>query len=240
MLVISLKARSCRQERCPYCHGELGTACKACDRCHTLHHPECLAELGRCTVLGCSGSRRGRSLGSRQHRWGTRGRFGSGPSTRRSGGPLRWLGGFALLGLLLCVLTPYLIPHGRHGHGNEAAAIGGLKAITMAQTLFREGDKDMDGTLSYSPTLVQLTNTGSSKQEDLIDEVLAGGTKQGYVFAITSSSEFGWTANANPAIPGTTGDRYFGANMSGLIFFNSERPVQFSPDGSSDDPVLGR
>ena len=129
---------------------------------------------------------------------------------------------------------------GRRGPGNEGAAIGALKAVGNAQTLYREGDKDGDGTLSYAPTLVQLTNTGTRGDEDLIDEVLGAGTKQGYVFAITSSSQFGWTANANPYIPGTTGDRYFGANMTGLIYFHTERPVLFNPDGSSDDPVIGQ
>ncbi|MBL4848054.1 MAG: hypothetical protein JKY65_21265, partial [Planctomycetes bacterium] len=43
------------------------------------------------------------------------------------------------------------------GGGNEVAAIGSLKTLSMAQTLFREGDKDGNGALDYAndlPTLV--------------------------------------------------------------------------------------
>ena len=209
-LLITIRSLPSTDERCPYCHGELGSACKACAQCHTLHHPECLAELGRCTVLGCSGPRP-RVPGRRRRV----------QESRPSRSPLQWVGAFALFATLLCVVSPLfvdLLVHPRRGRGNEAAAIGGLKAVG---------------------TLVQLTNTGTRGDEDLIDEVLGAGTKQGYVFAITSSSQFGWTANANPYIPGTTGDRYFGANMTGLIYFHTERPVLFNPDGSSDDPVLG-
>ncbi len=114
-----------------------------------------------------------------------------------------------------------------------------MKAISNAQVLYREGDKDGDGTLNYAPSLAALTNTGTSGDEDLIDEVLASGTKQGYVFAITSVSQTGWTVNANPAEPGVTGDRYFGANMEGQIFFSSEGPIRWNQDGTSPDPLLG-
>jgi hypothetical protein len=106
--------------------------------------------------------------------------------------------------------------------------------------LFREGDKDCNETLDYATSLVQLTNTGSSGQEDLIDEVLAEGLEQGYEYELTTTNrEFVWYATASPKVPGTTGDRHFGANMAGLIFFNSEGPVVFQPDGSSTCPVLG-
>lgn len=153
---------------------------------------------------------------------------------------MSWLGFCALLGTLFCVLSPALMGTSLHERANEAAAIGALKAIGNAQTLYREGDKNGNSTLDYAPNLERLTNTGFTRQEDLIDEVLASGTKQGYVFAITSSSEFGWTATANPRVPGTTGDRYFGTNMEGEIFYNDERPVRFAADGSSEDEVLGR
>jgi Ca-activated chloride channel family protein len=37
-------------------------------------------------------------------------------------------------------------------HGNEAAAIGALKTLNTSQTLFREGDKEGDGTLDHTTT----------------------------------------------------------------------------------------
>lgn len=122
----------------------------------------------------------------------------------------------------------------------SSAPIGGLKAIHNAQILYREGDKDGDGTRNYAPSLQALINTGTTGEEDLIDEVLASGTKQGYVYAITSVSQSGWTANANPGEPGVTGDRYSGVNMNGQVFFSLKGPVRWNPDGTSPDPELGR
>lgn len=54
---LSAQARPAARERCPYCHDELGTAGVdervECAGCRTTHHAACLAELGRCTVMGC-------------------------------------------------------------------------------------------------------------------------------------------------------------------------------------------
>jgi hypothetical protein len=118
--------------------------------------------------------------------------------------------------------------------------VHGLRAIQVAQSLYREGDKEGDGTQQFAPSLRALTNTGPSGQEDLIDEVLASGRKQGYVFAITSASRFGYTVNADPIRPGVTGDRHFGANMRGELFYSTTGPVRWNPDGTSPDSQLGR
>ena len=127
-------------------------------------------------------------------------------------------------------------------NGNEAAAIGSLKAIISAQTLYREGDRDADDTLQFAPSLVALTNTGASS-DDLIDEALASGTRAGYAFTLTvpaaPGDRFIWTCIADPTVPGTTGDRYFGSNMAGLIFFNAVVAVSFATDGTSTSPVIG-
>lgn len=233
LLAIKIQALSCAQVRCPYCHQDLGPSREACGRCCTLHHPECLAEYGRCTVLGCRGPAPLRRVRGPER--GSRAPVQVPPPWT----PLRRVvAGFALASLLavtgLCLLPDLA---SQRPYANEAAAIGGLKAIANAQTLYREGDKDGDGTLAYAPSLEALVNTGPDR-EDLIDEVLAGGTKQGYTFSIASASSLVWTATANPTVPGTTGDRYFGGNMAGMIFFSTERPVRFNSDGSSDDPTL--
>ncbi len=42
--------------RCPYCRDELDVTAPevaACDRCATVHHTDCLAEAGGCTIFGC-------------------------------------------------------------------------------------------------------------------------------------------------------------------------------------------
>lgn len=45
------------EQRCPYCHDLLQAAGEElieCPGCRTVHHGGCIAELGRCTVLGCA------------------------------------------------------------------------------------------------------------------------------------------------------------------------------------------
>ena len=103
--------------------------------------------------------------------------------------------------------------------------------------LFREGDKDQDGVLNYG-TLDQL---GSAQ---LVDSVLANGTKQGYHFSVRSGPdvELEWSASAVPAVPGTTGSRCFYVDQSGLIYYASEA-IQGPLDPQRLPPgvrVLGR
>jgi len=147
----------------------------------------------------------------------------------------------AIIAIIAAIAIPNLLSARKNG--NEAAAIGGLKAIANAQTLFREGDKNTNNTLEYAATLAALTNTGAAGTEDLIDEVLGSGTKQGYNFTMTTpgspDNQFVWTCLAQATVQGTTGDRYFGGNMAGLIFFNSVAAVSFASDGSSTNAVLG-
>ncbi len=45
---------------CPYCRTGADPAAPGaatCESCGTLHHAECFAELGRCTIFGCGGRR---------------------------------------------------------------------------------------------------------------------------------------------------------------------------------------
>lgn len=41
--------------RCPYCHDGLDGELATCEACRTIHHSDCLADAGGCTVLGCRG-----------------------------------------------------------------------------------------------------------------------------------------------------------------------------------------
>lgn len=134
-----------------------------------------------------------------------------------------------IIGLVLCVLVcpilliaaiaiPNLIEARKHG--NEAAAIGALKTITTAQSLFREGDKDDDQVFDYG-SLQELSS------QTLVDGALGGGMKQGYAFQCQpnpSDPEFQWIAVANPVKPGTTGDRYFATDQSGVVYYSLTTP----------------
>ena len=147
----------------------------------------------------------------------------------------------AIIAIIAAIAIPNLLSARKNG--NEAAAIGSLKAIVSAQTVYREGDKDTNRTNEYAATLTGLTNTGSAGTDDLIDEALASGTRQGYNFVLTvpvpPQNQFVWYCHADAVAQGTTGDRHFGSSMAGLLFFNAAQQVTFSADGSSTDPVVG-
>jgi hypothetical protein len=131
------------------------------------------------------------------------------------GRPEMFLFAVALLAVVGALLLPELAQARRAG--NETSAIGALKTIFQAESVFRETDREKDGNLDYG-MLSELTNTG------LLDAELGSGTKQGYLFQATysfSTSEYLWFAAANPEAPGRTGDRYFTANMAGVIFYTT-------------------
>ena len=140
-----------------------------------------------------------------------------------------------VFGVLLLGAGALIAPnffHPRKG-GNESAAIGALKAICNAQVLFREGDKDRDGTLQYAASLQQLVNTASG--EDLIDEVLAGGTKQGYRFSMGRPDPQQYWVKAEP-VPGSGHERYFYVDQSHTLCFSREDFI--APIVSGQLPVL--
>jgi prepilin-type N-terminal cleavage/methylation domain-containing protein len=121
----------------------------------------------------------------------------------------------AIVAIVASISIPNLLQARKNG--NEASAIGALKTISATEAIFREGDKEQDGNFDYG-MLSELNNTG------LIDTVLGTGAKQGYLFQCTYSfttSEFDWFGVANPAVPGISGDRYFAANMAGVIYYTT-------------------
>jgi prepilin-type N-terminal cleavage/methylation domain-containing protein len=125
----------------------------------------------------------------------------------------------AIIAIIAAIAIPNLIEARKHG--NEAAAVGALKTITTSQSLFREGDKENDQNFDYG-SLAELSG------QQLIDGVLGSGTKQGYFFACSygsTTSEFLWYATANPAVPGTTGDRYFATNQAGVVFYTQTATI---------------
>jgi hypothetical protein len=132
-----------------------------------------------------------------------------------------------LLVVIGIVLVPYLIPR-RRPPGYESEAIRALKTIATAQAIYREGDKEQDGNLDYG----MLSELGAPNFE-LVDSVLAKGTKGGYLFQASYSfltSDFLWFAVANPVTPGRTGDRYFCTNHAGVIFYTTGGSLALDTD----------
>jgi len=136
----------------------------------------------------------------------------------------------AIIAIIAAIAIPNLI-EARKG-SNEAAAIGALRTISTAQNIFREGDKDKNNTNEYASAMSLLGST------NLIDSVLSSGSKQGYSFSTVviagSTSLYKWTAGAQPVVPGSTGDRYFFIDESGVIRFANTAPAT-----SASNPIGG-
>lgn len=105
----------------------------------------------------------------------------------------------------------------------EHRAIGQLRTLVTAQSLFRVGDKEDDHIFDYA-TLAEL---GS---QDLIDGVLASGTKHGYTFQAAPGlcqPELRWMAVANPADT-SWGGRSFCVNQRGVVHY-AYGPIALEP-----------
>ena len=119
----------------------------------------------------------------------------------------------AIIAIIAAIAIPNLI-EARKG-SNESSAIGTLRTIGSAQHIFQANDKDKNGAFDYATSLSALASA------NLIDQVLATGTKSGYLFRIGTADAFFWEATADPQVPGKSGDRYFYVDESGAIRFST-------------------
>jgi type IV pilus assembly protein PilA len=136
--------------------------------------------------------------------------------------------GFTLIELLMVVtiialVAALAIPNmvASRKMANETSAIGSMKQILTAQTLFREADREKDGNNDYG-MLSELVAT------DLIDPILGNGTKSGYMFQAAygyTSSEFLWFGVGNPVVQQGTGDRGFAITNMGAIFYSTDNRI---------------
>ncbi len=142
--------------------------------------------------------------------------------------------GFSLIELLIVVaiiliIAAIAIPNLLRSRmaANEASAVGSLRTINTA-------------CITYATTYgtgfpVALANLGpatpaTAALADLLDAVLAAGSKSGYNFAYAQPGPVAgivqtYTVNADPITPGTTGQRHFFTNQSGVIRFNTTVPA---------------
>lgn len=105
---------------------------------------------------------------------------------------------------------------------NEISAVGGVRTLMTANVMYASTYG------GFAPALANLAPppegaAPSAQHADLIDPVLASGTKYGYTFTyiVTSTDEKGqpsaFEIYADPVQPGTTGNRYFYTDQSGVI-----------------------
>jgi len=139
------------------------------------------------------------------------------------------LGGCCFFGAIIAAIAIPNFIDARKSSG-EATSIGSLRTLSTAQAIYREGDKDRNGTLDYAASLGDLARVG------LIDPAFGSGTKRGYRFEILEAGEKTWSATAVPLVPGKDGDRTFFVDESGVIRF------RLSPTGEPatvEDAAIG-
>jgi type II secretory pathway pseudopilin PulG len=129
----------------------------------------------------------------------------------------------ALITIVAAISLPSLTNSRKAGF--ESAAIGNLRAIVSAQSIYRI--RSLSGTYG---SLVDLAS------QNYIPAEYTGGRRQGYFYEVTpdpTTPEYIYIATAAPASPGNTGDRYFFTNQSGVVRFS------FSGAASSTDSPIG-
>lgn len=148
--------------------------------------------------------------------------------------------GFSLIELLIVVaiiliIAAIAIPNLLRSRmaANEASAVGSLRTLNTAAVTY---SSQCGG---FPPTLAAMGPPANAcTTADLIDSVLAGGTKSGYTFTYAAVDADGdgnmdtYTINADPVTPGTTGTRHFFTDQSGVIRQNQ------SASASATDPPI--
>jgi type IV pilus assembly protein PilA len=133
--------------------------------------------------------------------------------------------GFSLIEVLIVVaiiaiLAALSIPNLLRAKmsANETSAIGSLRTLNTASIAYATSYGQYPGSLM---NLGPASGTATSSSADLIDSVLSAGVKNGYVFAYTAgASNQSYTITATPITVGTTGQRMFFTNQTGVIRFD--------------------
>lgn len=108
---------------------------------------------------------------------------------------------------------------------SEASAVGSLRTLNTANVTYASTDDT-----GFAPSLQALASGGakdpSPEHSMLIDDVLASGEKDGYVFTYERHGTQAYTITARPKQFGVSGKRNFFTDESGVIRFTEEdRPA---------------
>jgi type IV pilus assembly protein PilA len=146
--------------------------------------------------------------------------------------------GFSLIELLIVVaiiliVAAIAIPNFTRARmaANEAAAVAACKKITTAEVAYSVTyGRGFSGRLSYLGPPVG-GGAVSPTAAELVDEILAGGKKHGYIFTYTPIDTNGdginesFAVNADPESPGISGVRHFFIDQTGVVRQNSSAPA---------------
>jgi prepilin-type N-terminal cleavage/methylation domain-containing protein len=110
----------------------------------------------------------------------------------------------AIIAIIAAIAIPSLL--NARKAGNEASAVSSLRTLSTVNEQYRTRFQQ------YSASLANLQAQG------YIDTVLGAGAKSGYNFTyVVGAPPVTWVCNADPTVAGTTGDRGFFVNESGVI-----------------------
>ncbi len=136
--------------------------------------------------------------------------------------------GFTLIEILvvatiIAMVATIAIPSLRRSKlsANEAASIGALRTLSTAQENFHS----TSGFNTYAD-MADLVGTAPP----YIDDALAAGKTPGYIVAVIDSTPESWAALAVPNLYGSTGNRSFYIDQSGVIRFTADGSVPTNAD----------
>ena len=138
----------------------------------------------------------------------------------------------AIIGIIAAIAVPGLLR--ARMSGNEASAIGSMRAIVGGQSSFASSC----GNGFYSPTLANLAAGPTAGGDGFIGQDLTSGVKSGYTIALTAGAVVAgapascnglaagavvqtYVATAVPVAVASTGNRAFATNQAGTIWQNS-------------------
>jgi prepilin-type N-terminal cleavage/methylation domain-containing protein len=136
--------------------------------------------------------------------------------------------GFSLIELLIVVaiiliIAAIAIPNLLKSKmaANESSAVGSVRTINTAEITYQVGCPN----LGYTTLAFLNTGNGCPAGVGIIDATLGGGIKSGYKMAATPGGLVGtvsttYVDTATPQTVGTTGQRMFCSNQTGVIFFD--------------------
>jgi prepilin-type N-terminal cleavage/methylation domain-containing protein len=136
----------------------------------------------------------------------------------------------AIIGVIAVIAIPNLLESRKLA--NETSAIGSLRSISTAQELYR--------TRAFSGTPVP---TYATTFDGLVTTSLLAGfgqvgffwKKDNYAFAIRAgATDQVWEADATPLAPGTTGNRSFYIDQTGVIRYTTVLGITAGP---TDTPL---